>query len=412
LAPSALGISVLATLVDATLVAAGLPLLAIALYLFALAALSRRPPIPTYPPPRRRFDVIVPAHDEESGVAHTVASLLGVDYPPELRRVLVVADNCTDGTAACAAAAGATVLVRDDPQRRGKGFALAFAYERSLADGFADAVVVVDADTVASPNLLRAFDAQLSRGAGAIQARYGVANASLSWRTRLMAIAFALFNDVRSLGRDRLHLSTGLRGNGMCFATRLLREVPHDAFSIVEDLEYGIRLGESGHRVHYAPDAAVLGQMVSSARASRSQRVRWEGGRLRLARERGPALLVRALRSRNVVLLDLAVDLIVPPLAYVSVACGAGASVAVACSLAMGTALAGLWPWLLASLCLVAYVARGWWVSGMGARGLVDLACAPVFVAWKIAVMLRPAARGAEKGSRQVWVRTAREHPR
>ena len=38
----------------------------------------------------------------------------------------------------------------------------------------------------------------------------------------------------------------------MVFASTLLRDVPHDAFSIVEDVEYGIRLGLAGHRVEYA----------------------------------------------------------------------------------------------------------------------------------------------------------------
>ena len=98
----------------------------------------------------------------------------------------------------------------------------------------------MDADTLVSPNLLRAFAARLDAGAAAVQARYGVRNPDASWRTRLMAIAFALFHDLRSLGRERLGLSAGLRGNGMCFSTRLLREVPHQAFSVVEDLEYGL----------------------------------------------------------------------------------------------------------------------------------------------------------------------------
>ena len=76
----------------------------------------------------------------------------------------MVADNCTDDTAAKAAAAGATVMSRVDHERRGKGFALAHAFEKIVADGRADAVVVIDADTVVSPNLLRAFDARIGRG--------------------------------------------------------------------------------------------------------------------------------------------------------------------------------------------------------------------------------------------------------
>ena len=117
-----------------------------------------------------KFDVIVPSHNEEIGIAETVTSLLGVDYPAELRRVIVVADNCADATAPRAREAGATVLERADTTKRGKGYALEFAFARSASDAFADAIVVVDADTTVTPNLLRAFAARFENGAVAAQA--------------------------------------------------------------------------------------------------------------------------------------------------------------------------------------------------------------------------------------------------
>ena len=142
----------------------------------------------------------MPAHNEESQIAVTVQSLRAVDYPPTLSRVLVVADNCSDRTAEVAAVAGATVLVRTDAARRGKGYALDHAFSRSLADGFADVVVVVDADTVVSRNLLTAFAARFEAGALAVQADYAVRNPRSSWRTRLMTVAFAAFHGVAIAG--------------------------------------------------------------------------------------------------------------------------------------------------------------------------------------------------------------------
>jgi glycosyltransferase involved in cell wall biosynthesis len=145
-------------LVSVILVALSLPVVAWAAYLAALAILSRALPPRSYDAtPKTKFDVIVPAHNEELGISATVTSLLGVDYPPHLRRIVVVADNCTDATAARAAEAGATVLERFDASQRGKGYALAYAFERTLADGVADGVVVVDADTTVTKNLLGAF---------------------------------------------------------------------------------------------------------------------------------------------------------------------------------------------------------------------------------------------------------------
>ena len=382
-----------------------MPVLLASAYLLLLALASRRPAIPACAAPGSlRFDLIVPAHDEEAGIARTVRSLLDVDHPAKLRRVIVVADNCSDATAVRAEAAGATVLVRDDPSRRGKGYALAAAFEHTLASGFAEAAVVVDADSVVSPNLLRAFSARLQNGALAVQSGSAVLNAGDSWRTQLMALGLALFNGVRSMARENLGLSCGLRGNGMCLSVAALRAHPYQAFSLVEDLEYGIALGRVGIRVHYAHEAEVASAMVSSGRAAATQRRRWELGRARLARAAVPSLLRDAFRRRSILLLDLAFDLLVPPVSFLAlgaVACGA-ASIAISWTSAV--LAPGSWLSLLSAASLAIYVLRGWQLAGMGIRGARAVASVPFYLAWKIVVLLRSAW-----GVQDQWVRTARE---
>lgn len=351
-----------------------------------------------------KFDVVVPAHDEETEIARTVDSLLALDYPRDLCRVLVIADNCGDRTAEYAAAAGAHVIVRTDPGHRGKGYALAYAFTRCLAEGFADAVVVVDADTVVSGNLLRAFAARFDSGAAVVQADYGVRNPLGSWRTRMMTIALASFHGVRSLARERLGLSCGLRGNGMGFSKAILRAEPYGAFSIVEDLEYGLQLGRAGVRVTYVHEARVLGQMVVTERASRSQRSRWEHGRRTILRQYLPQLLRQAWHRRDLVLLDLAADLMVPPLGQlVAVIAVGGALCVLGLQLNSGAALAR-YVWGASVGCVLLYVLRGWVVSEVGARGLLDLLWAPVYVIWKLTLRFR------DKGQNQKeWIRTTRE---
>jgi glycosyltransferase involved in cell wall biosynthesis len=388
------------TWIDVALAAAGVPALAASSYLGVLALLARRQRPPSAPAARMTFDVLVPAHNEQSEIGGTVESLLEVDYPRAHFRVVVVADNCTDATASRAAAAGARVLVRDDPNQRGKGYALAFAFDRSLAEGFADAVVVVDADTVVSANLLSAFAARFAAGAQVLQAEYGVRNSMSSWRTRLMTIALAAFHGVRSLARDRLGLSCGLRGNGMAFSRGILRQVPPSAFSIVEDLEYGLQLGRAGVRVQYAGEAKVFGQMVTSEHASRSQRQRWESGRRTIVRQQGMPLLEEAWRRRNLVLFDLLVDLVVPPVGELVAFIAAGAAL---CAI-VGHGGVAAWIWGLSFAGVALYVLRGWMLSGIGLHGFLDLMWAPAYVAWKLTLWLR------HKGQRPIeWIRTTRE---
>jgi len=389
-------------ILDLLLAVLSLPVLVGASYLFAATLLSARSPLPVSAAPERRFRFVVPAHNESAGIAATVVSLKNVDYPSSLFDVLVVADNCQDDTAEQAARAGALVLERQDKELRGKGYALLLAFSNLPPE--IDAVVVVDADTLVSPNILRAFAARRDLGAVAVQADYAVRNPNAAWRTRLIAIAFGAFHIVRSRARERLGLSCGLRGNGMCFSSKLLAEVPHNAFSIVEDVEYGLRLGEAGHRVHYADEAHVYGEMVSSAAAASSQRRRWEEGRKDLVRRNGFRLLRAGISRRNAVLVDLALDLLVPPLSRIAVASCLGLLAAVALSLASGRLGLSVASFGFCVISVVLYVLRGWSVSGTGFRGLLDLGLAPVYVLWKASLRLRRASRPTSS-----WVRTKRE---
>ncbi len=390
---------------DVALVLLSVPVVVATGYLALLTLLSAR----TSPPAggtATRFDVLVPAHDEAAGISATVASLRAVSYPVEQFRVIVIADNCTDATADRARDAGAIVLERRNARERGKGYALAYGYAASLAAGFADAVVVVDADTSVAANLLQAFSTRFERGDEAVQAEYGVRNAQASWRTRLMVLALTMFHTVRSLGRERLHLSCGLRGNGMGFSSALLRRVPPRAFSIVEDVEYGIALGLAGIRVAYVPEARVHGDMPATASASRTQRERWEGGRLQLIRTNVPPLLTASRRAPGRVAMDLAADLLVPPLTTLGACVMAGLLAAATATIRGAASGIGVIPWLLAMLCLLLYVTRGAMLSGSGARAILDLAWAPVFAVWKLTLLFTSTRRTG------AWVRTARPDER
>lgn len=361
-------------------------------YLFVLTLCSGRPRRRRCPTGRGfRFAVVVPAHDEEQMIGATVASLLAVDYPRDEFAVVVVADNCSDATAENARRAGARTLERNDPERRGKGFALDLAFTTLLAEGRADALVVVDADTAVSPGLLTAFAARLATGERVVQGRYGVRNIDASWRTRLMAIALGMFHDLRSLARERLRLSCGLRGNGMCFAADVLATHPHRAHGLVEDVEYGVELGVAGIRVAYAHEAEVRGEMAAGRRAATTQRERWEGGRAKLARQWVGPLLRKAIRERDRVALDLALDLATPPLSRIVLVTAIGFGLEGCAWLTRGAVTPAAWIWATHALALAAYVIRGVALSGLGARGFVTLALAPGYVLWKLVAVRRSA---------------------
>ena len=161
-------------------------------------------------PPRLRFLIAIPADDEEAGIAATLQSCRALNYPPELFEVLVVADNCTDQTAEVARREGATVLERTHATDRSKGHALKSMFDhlsQTAQMDSLDAVVILDADSVADARLLRELSRYLDQGHDWVQVFDTVANADDSWRTRLLAYAFGLYNGVLLLGQFSLGLS-------------------------------------------------------------------------------------------------------------------------------------------------------------------------------------------------------------
>jgi hypothetical protein len=357
-------------------------LIAFDAYLLALLAAAarglRRPPPVT--DRRLRFAVLVPARNEEAAIGATLASLRALDRPAE---IIVVADGCTDATAEVAAKAGATVWARPGS---GKGAALAWALGRLPDD--VDAVAIVDADCTVTPNLLTAFEARLTTGAEAVQARNEVANPEASWAAGLRFASLALMNTVRPLGRATLGLSAGLTGTGMAFSTALLQRCPWASSSLVEDREQHLRFVDAGVRVAFAPEAAVRSPAVPTLARARAQQRRWDGGRWALAREWAPRLL-----RRDPARLDAALELIVPPQS-VLLAAGVAATVPRATRRRALVALAGQAAFVLGGLAVVRAPAAVW----------RSLAFAPLLAADKLVLLAgQPRSRAPMRRSWSRW---------
>jgi cellulose synthase/poly-beta-1,6-N-acetylglucosamine synthase-like glycosyltransferase len=289
------------------------------------------------------------------------------------------------------------VLERHDATRRGKGYALDHAFT-ALAGAEHVAYVVIDADSIAADNFLTSLRRHFSGGYLAFQARYTVLNGDAAPRTRLAGIALAAFNVLRPRGRDRLGLSAGILGNGFALRREVLQRVPYTASSVVEDLEYHLRLVAADIRVAFADDCEVRGEMPTGEHGSRAQRARWEGGRLRMLAEHGPALAGAVLRGRWRFLEPLA-DLLLPPLAYhVMLLLAATALLApLASPLAI---VAGVSLGIVVLHTLVAMR-----VAGLPWLRLWSLARVPLYLLWKLR-MLATTLAGAARGS--AWIRTDR----
>lgn len=377
--------------------------------IFALevaAALVRRRPRPASAPPLRPgLAVLMPAHQEAAGIAATLAGLMPQLAPGD--RLLVVADNCTDDTAALARQAGAEVVERTDPARRGKGYALDFGLSHLAAGDPPPVVVIVDADCTLRPGALDALAGAVATSGRPAQGLYLMAappGAGLG--LKVAELAFLVKNQVRPAGLHRLGLPCQLTGTGMAFPFAALRGVDLASGHLVEDMRLGLDLALAGSPPEFCAAARVDSLFPVSEAGARSQRQRWEEGHLGMiafALGRLPA----ALASRQVGAVALILDMLVPPLTLLLLA-----AVALFGLTAMATWVFSL-PGLALGLSALALALLGgavtgaWTVFGREALPPREALQVVPFLARKLALYGRLAG-GSRAGG---WVRTDRGGP-
>jgi cellulose synthase/poly-beta-1,6-N-acetylglucosamine synthase-like glycosyltransferase len=369
--------------------------------LFAANAMIPSPP-ETAPATWRRFNVIIPAHNEELHLPRLLDSFKAQDYPADRVRVTVVADNCTDGTVAAASAYDVDVLPRVDPVNRGKGYAIRWALERIDADRF-DAVVIVDGDSLVARNFLHQLNLQMERGDRVIQCYNGVANPGQSWFTRLMDVSRTIGNEILHPAKSKLRLSSHLMGNGMCFDLTVLRAQSWDAFSVGEDWEYYAHLVSSGVFIGYSRDARVYHQESVSLSQASKQRMRWSSGRFQVLQKFGPRLLARGIRTGDFRCIDAALPLLFPnPSLGMNLTFLALAAAAVYAGWTGGTTL--LWWCAVLALLQAAMFMIGVFHTREPMASALSLFMAPLFLVWKLVIdLLSVVGLG-----RKEWTRTER----
>lgn len=262
-------------------------------------------------PPRAPIVAIMPAHNEQSIITQTVATTISALQADD--RLIVIADNCTDDTAAHARAAGAEVIERHDPDRRGKGYALQYAIDH-LRDAPPDTVLFLDADcSMDAFSMTRVVE--MSRRDGVpVQAVYLMAPpAEPKPKDVVSAFAWAFINAARMSGLDTIGFVCRLTGAGMAAPYAVISAVGLASGEIVEDLLLSIQLTETGHAPRLADDAFVFSTLPANIDAANRQHARWEQGSLAMAMRRAPGLVARGLLGGRQCL-ALGLDVAIPPL--------------------------------------------------------------------------------------------------
>src|SRR5262245_15751555 len=262
---------------------------------------------------RPRVAVLVPAHNERAGIDATIHDVTAQLRPGD--RILVVADNCTDDTAAVAASAGAEVVERRDLARIGKGFALDYGLQHLRAEP-PEIVIFIDADCRLRPGAIEQLAVVCGETGRPVQSLYLMTSpAEGKINHRVAEFAWRVRNWVRPLGLSALGLPCRLTGAGMAFPWDAICTIELASPEIAEDQKLGPDLTVAGHAPLFCQDAIVTSQFQTSVEGARTQRLRWEHGHLGLILTLVPRLIGQAIMRRHAGLFGLALDLAIPPLA-------------------------------------------------------------------------------------------------
>jgi cellulose synthase/poly-beta-1,6-N-acetylglucosamine synthase-like glycosyltransferase len=340
----------------------------------------------TFGPSDANIAILIPAHNEASGIRETLDSIKA--QATNNTRIVVIADNCSDNTAEVARDAGVETIERFNQEKRGKGFALDFGLQ-FLKQSPPEIVIVFDADCLISQGTIEALANAVTIRGSAVQALYLIQSKSeATIKFKLAEFAYVVKSWTRPLGFHRLGLPMQLMGSGMAFPWDQIKNANLAHGSIVEDMKLGIDLALQHKAPSFCPEAYVTSLFPEHDTGTDSQRKRWEHGHMSMIVQEGIPLLFRGITSLNPATFAMALDLIVPPLALLFLLVAIFAIFSILGLIFTHT----IFPWfygLLIFIVLSFSVSVAWIKHGKNIISIIDLLTyAPVYALSKVRLYL------------------------
>jgi cellulose synthase/poly-beta-1,6-N-acetylglucosamine synthase-like glycosyltransferase len=347
-----------------------------------------------------RTVVLVPAHNEAEQIESVLEKVLAQLNTQD--RLVVIADNCHDETAALARSTGAKVIERFNQEERGKGYALDYGLQFIQNDP-PEVVVILDADCQIEPGTISSITRLAHNSGRPVQATYLMDQPdNPSLKDKISMFSLTVKNLVRLKGLNRLGWHSLLTGSGMAFPWSVISKVSLAGSKTTDDMQLTVDLAIAGDSPVFCQEALVTGRLMKNKHAQ-SQRMRWEHGHIEMILVEVPRLLKEFIKQRRIELLVLALDIFVPPLSLLVMIWLVGT---VICYLSV-TIGGSLLPAAIASMagCLiVAAVLLAWWQYGRSNLSLLSLIAIPFYVFSKIPIYLKFVVQPQSR-----WLRTERD---
>lgn len=262
---------------------------------------------------RNRFGVLIAARNEEMVIGNLIDSIVRQDYPRELVDIFVIADNCTDSTAAVAAEHGAIVYERHNKEKVGKCYAMEALlhhikedYPETHYDGF----FVFDADNLIAEDYISEMNRVFSEGYKIVTGYRNTKNFSDNWITAGYGIYFMRESCQMNSSREYIGSSCFVSGTGYMFASELLGEDGEwKWFTLTEDLEFSADMIIRGEKIAYCGTAELFDEQPTKLHASFVQRARWIRGYFQVIRRYGKGLWRCIVKDHNFACYDMLINM-------------------------------------------------------------------------------------------------------
>lgn len=241
-----------------------------------------------------KYAIMIAARNEEKVIGNLIDSINKQDYPKDLYKIFVVADNCTDKTADIARKKGAIVYERFDEEHRTKGYALEYLVDNITKDyGIKtyEGYFIFDADNLLKKDYISKMNDAFDEGCKIITSYRNSKNFDENWVSSTYALHWIRSIRTNHRARSVLRLATNIQGTGFLFSNEIIENGWHYT-SLTEDRALTADAVAQGYEITYQDAAEFFDEQPISLKIALRQRLRWSKGHLQAFAQTGPYLFL------------------------------------------------------------------------------------------------------------------------
>lgn len=241
---------------------------------------------------RPRIVVLVPAWNEVAVLRFSVDRMMVMDYPADRLRLVVIDDGSNDGTAELLAAKvaeypGRVIALHRENGGQGKAHTLNHGLRSVLADPWADAVLITDADVVFEPTAVRRMVRHLNdETVGAVTAFIREASEPANWMNRYIGYEYCAAQAAGRRAQDVVGAQGCLAGGAQLLTRANLGSLGGqiDPTTLAEDTVTTFLTQINRRKVIFDGNAECYAEEPADVTGLWKQRLRWARGNVQVSR--------------------------------------------------------------------------------------------------------------------------------